>query len=103
MVTERYSRRNRRRTLYLVVAILLGICIMAVPALLNLILGPLFIQAGNGVYGGEPYAEPAPVDLTGDLLWLLIPAFIIASVLYMLFSRRTRWAGYDEAVKWIRR
>ena len=76
---------------------------MVIPALLNLVLGPLFIEAGNGFYGGGTYAEPAPGDLTLNLLWLLLPAFIIASILYFLFSRRTRWAGYDEAVKWIRR
>jgi hypothetical protein len=78
---------------------------MAVPALLNLVLSPLFIEAGNGAYGEGTPAEPAPgpVDLTNNLLWLLLPAFIIASILYFLFSRRTRWAGYDEAVKWIRR
>ena len=76
---------------------------MVVPALLNLLLAPSSIPAGGGVYGEGAYTEPAPVDLTDDLLRLLIPAFIIAAILYMLFSRRTRWAGYDEAVKWIRR
>ncbi len=76
---------------------------MAIPALLNLLLAPVSIPAGGGFYGGGTYTEPAPVDLTDDLLRLLIPAFIIAAILYLLFSRRTRWAGYDEAVKWLRR
>ncbi len=76
---------------------------MAIPALLNLILIPGSTEVGAGLLFGGTYSQPEPVDLTGDLLMLLIPAFIIATVLYLLFSRRTRWAGYDEAVKWIRR
>jgi hypothetical protein len=94
------------------VGIILGVSIMLIPSFLYILLGPYFPAPdqpllpaeGGGFYGGGGVDdEPSPVDVTGDIIWLFLPAFIIAAILYFLLARRTRWAGYDEAVKWIRR
>lgn len=83
---------------------------MLIPSFLYFLLGPYFSPSDQvtQLLGGEFYGEgsedvPSPVDVTGDIFWLLFPAFVIAAILYFLLVRRTRWAGYDEAVKWIRR
>ncbi len=84
---------------------------MLIPSFLYFLLGPYFPSSdtitlpagGGGFYGGGDEDDPSPVDVTGDIIWLFIPAFVIAAILYFLLARRTRWAGYDEAVKWMRR
>jgi hypothetical protein len=50
---------------------------------------------GSGIIG--------PVDVIIELFWLVVPIIFLIIVLYVLGGRRTRWAGYDEAVKLTRR
>ena len=45
----------------------------------------------------------SPYDAIVELVWLGLPAIFVILVLYWVVGRRTRWSGYDDAVKWTRR
>ena len=45
----------------------------------------------------------SPYDVIVELVWLGLPAIFVILVLYWVVGRRTRWSGYDDAVKWTRR
>jgi hypothetical protein len=45
----------------------------------------------------------SPFDALAELVWLALPAIFVILVLYWVAGRRTRWSGYDDAVKWTRR
>jgi hypothetical protein len=43
------------------------------------------------------------LDVLLELVWLSLPALFITIAIYWAVTRRRRWAGSDEAVKWSRR
>jgi hypothetical protein len=78
---------------------------MIIPALYHVSMGPLspFMRV---------FTEPdimalqtirTPIDAIIEVLWLIVPIILLIIVLYVLGGRRSRWAGYDEAVKLTRR
>jgi hypothetical protein len=92
---------------HLLGGLVLGIVIMVGPALLL----NLFSFAGRVYVTGESLPArfdgalmaASPLEVVIEVVWLVLPALIIILALYWLAIRRTRWAGYDEAVKWSRR
>jgi hypothetical protein len=102
MVTRKTVPWFRRRETYLVAGVVMGIIVMAMPAIIHVVLGP---QSPFRDYNGTPYlpTEPSLFELVAEIVWLILPALIILFFLYWIVTRRTRWAGYEEAVKWIRR
>jgi len=100
------KKRNRRRELYLIAGLVVGICLMITPALFHASMGffspirllPAWSEPevfGSGIIG--------PLDVIIELFWLVVPIIFLIIVLYVLGGRRTRWAGYDEAIKLTRR
>lgn len=96
---------NRRRELYLIAGLVVGIFLMITPALFHASMGtfspPPSSWSGSEVFGSGTIVTP--LDVIIELFWLVIPIIFLIIVLYVLGGRRTRWAGYDEAVKLIRR
>ena len=45
----------------------------------------------------------SPYDALVEIAWLALPAIFVILVLYWVAGRRTRWSGYNDAVKWARR
>ncbi|MDO8124089.1 MAG: hypothetical protein Q6364_06885 [Candidatus Hermodarchaeota archaeon] len=105
MSTQTSKKRNRRRELYLIAGLVVGICLMITPVLFHATMGSL--SPFTRVYSeGEFWASGTivtPLDVIIELFWLVVPIIFLIIVLYVLGGRRTRWAGYDEAVKLTRR
>lgn len=95
----------RRREAYLAAGVVLGIVVMAMPAIIHLALGPQspFIRTHPSEPPSEVTPESSLFEVVGEIFWLIFPALAIIFFLYWIATRRTRWAGYEEAVKWIRR
>jgi len=78
---------------------------MITPALFHASMGsysPLMpAWSDREVFGSQ--IIPTPLDVIIELFWLVVPIILLIIVLYILGGRRTRWAGYDEAVKLTRR
>lgn len=105
-MTNRTPRKwYRRRELYLVAGIVVGISIMIVPALVHTTMGPTspFGAVVSPPDRFESQIIMTPVDLIAEFIWLTLPAIFLILAIYWIFGRRSRWAGYDEAVKWARR
>ena len=105
MSKQKPKRRNRRREVYLVTGIAIGIAVMILPALVHTMMG-----SASPFLGGM--TDPAvlssqiiesPLDVLYEFIWLALPAIFVILVLYWVAGRRTRWEGYDNAVKWARR
>jgi uncharacterized membrane protein len=99
------KKRNRRRELYLIAGLVVGICLMITPALFHASMGSLspFMPSYIDSEVFESQTIPTPLDAIIELLWLVVPIILLIIILYILGGRRTRWAGYDEAVKLTRR
>ena len=99
------KKRNRRRELYLIAGLVVGISLMITPALFHASMGtfspPPSSWSGHEVLGSGTIVTP--LDVIIELFWLVAPIIFLIIVLYVLGGRRTRWAGYDEAVKLTRR
>ncbi len=106
MSKQTQKKRNRRRELYLLAGLVVGICLMITPALFHASTGflspmePPPAWSEHEVFGGGIIS---PLDVIIELFWLVVPIIFLIIVLYVLGGRRTRWAGYDEAVKLTRR
>lgn len=104
MSKQTSKKRNRRRELYLIVGLVVGICLMITPVLFHVSMGtfsPIMSTWTAGeVFGGGIIS---PLDVIIELFWLVVPIIFLIIVLYVLGGRRTRWAGYDEAIKLTRR
>lgn len=111
-VKRRLTPWYRRREALLAAGIVLGIGVMALPAIFHILLGPNspFLRAQYDYL--EPFGPfffagsdpvPTPFDFFAEVFWLVLPALIIIVFLYWIAIRRTRWAGYEEAIKWSRR
>jgi hypothetical protein len=106
-VTQKSKFRRWQREIYLLSGVVLGIFVMVLPALLftqfNVI--PPVDPIEQTFWDRPQAAMPiiTPFDALFELLWLALPALIVILCVYWLFIRRKRWAGYDEAVKWLRR
>jgi predicted membrane-bound dolichyl-phosphate-mannose-protein mannosyltransferase len=78
---------------------------MITPALFHASMGsfsPLAaVWSERGTFASEIITNP--LDVIIELFWLVVPIIFLIIVLYILGGRRTRWAGYDEAVKLTRR
>jgi hypothetical protein len=100
------KKRNRRRELYLIAGLVVGICLMITPALFHASMGSF-----SPIRTPPAWSEPevfgsgiiTPLDVIIELFWLVVPIIFLIIILYILGGRRTRWAGYDEAVKLPRR
>ena len=104
-MTKPVSRKwYQRREVYLIAGIVLGITLMALPALTHRAYGPVSPFVAE-------YSEPTfgraelstPIDALVELFWLVLPAIFFVIALYWIVGRRRRWAGHDSAVKWSRR
>ena len=104
MSKQTSKKRNRRREFYLIAGLVVGICLMITPALFHVSMGTfspiMFTWSEREVFGGGILN---PIDVIFELFWLVVPIIFLIIVLYILGGRRTRWAGYDEAVKLPRR
>lgn len=78
---------------------------MLFPALVHNMMGPaspfLIGLTDTGILSSE--AIHSPFDAILEFIWLALPAIFVILVIYWIVGRRTRWSGYDEAVKWTRR
>jgi hypothetical protein len=78
---------------------------MLLPFLVHTMMGPISplnsVTSGSDVYSSETILSP--FDVLAELAWLGLPAIFVILVLYWVAGRRTRWSGYDDAVKWTRR
>ena len=99
------KKRNRRRELYLIAGLVVGISLMITPALFH-------VSMGSFSPIRTTWSDPdvfdtgiivTPLDVIVELLLIVVPIIFLIIVLYILGGRRTRWAGYDEAVKLTRR
>ncbi len=99
------KKRNRRRELYLIAGLVAGICLMITPALFHASMGSFspMVPAWSGreTFAGQIIFNPLEAII--EVFWLVVPIILLIIVLYVLGGRRTRWAGYDEAVKLTRR
>ena len=105
MSKQTSKKRNRRRELYLIAGLVVGICLMITPALFHVSMGT-FSPIRTTWSDPEVFGTGAivtPLDVIIELFWLVVPIIFLIIVLYILGGRRTRWAGYDEAVKLTRR
>lgn len=105
MSKQTSKKRNRRRELYLIAGLVVGICLMITPALFHTSMGSLspFMRV---IWEGDVFASQiivSPLDVIIELFWLVVPIIFLIIVLYILGGRRKRWAGYDEAIKLTRR
>lgn len=106
MSKQTSKKWNRRREFYLIAGLVVGICLMITPALFHAStgflspMGPPYAWSEPEVFGGGIIN---PLDAIIELFWLVVPIIFLIIVLYVLGGRRTRWAGYDEAVKLTRR
>ena len=105
MTKQVLSKRNRRREIYLVAGIFFGIAVMMLPFLVHSTMGPASPFARehvpSDVYGAQ--TTLSTYDALAEIAWLALPAIFVILVLYWVAGRRTRWSGYDDAVKWSRR
>ncbi len=105
MSNKTSKKRNRRRELYLIAGLVVGISLMITPALFHATMGslsPLWRVYTEGEFL-VPSVVVSPLDAIIELVLLVVPIVFLIIVLYILGGRRTRWAGYDEAIKLTRR
>ncbi|MFW9935735.1 MAG: hypothetical protein ACFFDU_09595 [Candidatus Thorarchaeota archaeon] len=99
------KKRYWRREIYLIAGICVGITVMLLPVLVHNMMGlasPFFTsQTDFRIVASETIQSP--IDAILELIWLALPGIFVILVLSWIASRRTRWSGYDEAVKWTRR
>ena len=78
---------------------------MLLPALLHNIMGPVspFNQELLDPHVFSAQTISNPIDALYEFIWLALPAIFVILVIYWIAGRRTRWSGYDDAVKWTRR
>jgi hypothetical protein len=78
---------------------------MIIPFLIHHMMGPaspfMFALTDPQILSSQIIISP--VDAAMEFVWLALPAIFIILVLYWLAGRRTRWKGYDEAVKYTRK
>ncbi len=106
-MTRKTKFRRWQREIYLLSGVVLGVFVMVLPALL---FSQTYIIPPVDMFGQALWDQSRaelliinPFDVLFELLWLALPALIVILCVYWLFIRRKRWAGYDEAVKWLRR
>ncbi len=94
-----------RRVIYLVAGAAIGVTVMLLPALVHTMMGsvsPFNLEpTAPSVFSLEP--PTSPIDIVVEFIWLALPAIFVILVLYWVAGRRTRWTGYNDAVKWTRR
>jgi hypothetical protein len=96
------KKRYWRREIYLIAGICVGITVMLLPALVHNMMGVASpFLTDSGIFASETIQSP--IDAILEFIWLALPAIFVVLVLTWIASRRTRWSGYDEAVKWTRR
>ncbi len=78
---------------------------MILPWLVHSMMGPVspFLQELTNPEILSTQMIISPFDAVYEFIWLALPAIFVILVLYWVAGRRTRWSGYDEAVKWSRR
>ncbi|MFX1565994.1 MAG: hypothetical protein ACFFCH_08400 [Promethearchaeota archaeon] len=105
MTKHKPTKRYRRRVIYLVTGIVIGIAVMILPWLVHSMMGPVspFLQELTNPEILSTQMIISPFDAVYEFIWLALPAIFVILVLYWVAGRRTRWSGYDEAVKWSRR
>jgi hypothetical protein len=106
MVSKRTAKnRYQRRIMYLVGGIIVGITVMILPALVHTMMGPStpFATELTESWAFSSRTIISPLDAIYEFVWLALPAIFVILVLYWIGGRRTRWSGYDDAIKWTRR
>jgi hypothetical protein len=78
---------------------------MLLPWLVHIMMGPVspFLHGLTDMEILSAQAISSPLDAVYEFIWLALPAIFVILVLYWVAGRRTRWSGYDDAVKWTRR
>ena len=78
---------------------------MILPALVHTMMGPAspFIRGLTDPEFLSAQTIDTPIDVIYEFIWLALPAIFVILVLYWVAGRRTRWEGYNNAVKWARR
>ncbi len=105
MIANKIRKWYKRREMYLVAGIVIGIAVMTIPALVHTMMGlesPFEIAPPIS----DSFAERgalSSIDVIAEVIWLALPAIFLILALWWVTGRRGRWKGYDEAVKWTRR
>lgn len=105
MTPNKTRKWYKRREVYLVAGIAIGIVVMTMPALVHTMMGtvsPFMLPPATEdtfVHRGTL----ASIDILAEVMWLALPAIFLILALWWVAGRRQRWKGYDEAVKWTRR
>jgi uncharacterized membrane protein YccF (DUF307 family) len=98
------EKGKKRRELYLIAGIIVGVTLITIPFIVHLLMGqisPFTITLAERPSYRE-LAITSPLDVVIEVFWLVLPAIFVILALYWIVNRRKRWAGYNEAVKWAR-
>jgi hypothetical protein len=101
---EASKKRYRRKILYPVAGIAIGITVMILPFLVHHMMGPVspFIHGLTDPQILSSQTIVSPIDAAVEFVWLILPAIVVILLIFWISGRRTRWKGYDEAVKYTR-